>query len=29
MENIIPIEQTKGVKLIVAQEIGDNWGELK
>ncbi len=29
MENIIPLEQTKGVKLIVAEETGDNWGELK
>lgn len=29
MEDVIPLEQTKGVKLIVAEEIGDNWGELK
>jgi DNA polymerase-1 len=29
MENIIPLKETKGVKLIVAEEMGDNWGELK
>ena len=29
MENVLSLEQTKGVKLEVDVSVGDNWGEMK